>query len=55
MDNSTINTMLARRSVRAYQQDQPTDEVIEAVVRAGQQAPFASQLHSVLFSRKWGQ
>jgi nitroreductase len=52
MDNSTIQTMLARRSVRAYKPDQPTDEVIEAVVRAGQQAPFASQLYSVLLSRK---
>ncbi len=30
----------------------PSDEVIEAIVRAGQQAPFAFQCYSVLLSRK---
>ena len=52
MDNPTINAMLNRRSVRNYKPDQPADEVVQAVVRAGQQAPFASQLYSVLLSRK---
>jgi hypothetical protein len=32
----------------------PSDEVIEAVVRAGQQAPFASQLGSLILSRGKG-
>ncbi|OHD16542.1 MAG: hypothetical protein A2Y38_13565 [Spirochaetes bacterium GWB1_59_5] len=50
--NQTIDAMLDRRSVRAYKKDQPTDEVIETIVRAGQQAPFASQLYSVLLTRK---
>ena len=52
MDNPTITTMLNRRSVRKYKPDQPSDEVVQAIVRAGQQAPFASQLYSVLLSRK---
>jgi nitroreductase len=52
MDNPIITTMLNRRSVRRYRPDQPSDEAVEAIVRAGQQAPFASQLYSVLLTRK---
>jgi FMN reductase [NAD(P)H] len=52
MDNPIISAMLCRKSVRKYKPDQPSDEVVEAIVRAGQQAPFASQLYSVLLSRK---
>lgn len=52
LTNPVIETMLNRRSVRKYTDQVPTDEVIESVVRAGQQAPFASQLCSVLLSRK---
>lgn len=52
MENPVINTMMNRRSVRKYTTQQPTDEVIEAVVRAGQQAPFAAQMYSILLNRK---
>lgn len=52
MDNPVIQTLLQHRSVRKYKPDMPADEVIEAIVRAGQQAPFASQLYSVLLTRK---
>jgi nitroreductase len=52
MDNPTIQNMLQRKSVRKYTTQQPTDEVIAAVVRAGQQAPFAAQLYSILLDRK---
>jgi nitroreductase len=52
MDNPVLSTMLNRKSVRRYKPDQPTDEVIAAIVQAGQQAPFASQLYSVLLSRR---
>jgi nitroreductase len=52
MENSTINAMLNRRSVRSYKAEQPADDVIQSIVCAGQQAPFASQLYSVLLSRK---
>ena len=52
MENEIIQTMLSRKSIRRYTKDVPSDEVIAAVVRAGQQAPFASQLYSVLLTRK---
>jgi nitroreductase len=52
MDNPIINSMLNRKSVRKYTGRVPGDEVIEAVVRAGQQAPFSGQLYSVLLNRK---
>jgi nitroreductase len=50
--NPIINTMLNRKSIRKYKPEMPTDEVIETVVRAGQQAPFASQLCSLLLQRR---
>jgi FMN reductase (NADPH) len=52
MDNPIIETMLNRKSIRHYKTKRPSDDVIAAIVRAGQQAPFASQLGSVLLSRK---
>jgi len=52
VENPILKSMLNRRSVRKYKAEQPSDELIEAVVRAGQQAPFASQLYSVLLTRK---
>ena len=56
--NEVIDTMMKRRSVRKYTDQQPNDEVIETIVRAGQQAPFAYQLCSVILTRKrklpWG-
>jgi len=52
MENSVIQTMLNHRSVRKYTSQKPTDETIQTIVRAGQQAPFASQLYSLLLTRK---
>jgi nitroreductase len=52
MDNPVIQTLMEHRSVRKYKPDPVPDDVLETVVRAGQQAPFASQLYSVLLSRK---
>jgi nitroreductase len=51
INNPVIDTMLNRKSIRKYKTDMPSDEVIETVVRAGQQAPFASQLCSLLLQR----
>lgn len=50
--NPIIDTMLNRKSIRKYTKEMPSEEVIQAVVRAGQQAPFASQLGSLLLTRK---
>ena len=49
--NLVIQTLLEHKSIRKYEEESPSDEVIETVVRAGQQAPFASQVYSVLLSR----
>jgi len=43
--------MLDHKSIRKYTEQMPTDETVETIVRAGQQAPFASQFYSVLLSR----
>ncbi|MDH5482444.1 MAG: nitroreductase family protein [Candidatus Bathyarchaeota archaeon] len=47
-----IKIMLEHKSIRKYKDEMPSDEVVETIVRAGQQAPFASQAYSVLLSRK---
>jgi len=52
MNNPVIETMLKHRSVRKYTTEKPTDEIIQTIVKAGQQAPFASQLYSVLLTRR---
>ncbi len=51
INNPIIQTMLSRKSIRRYTAEIPSEEVLETVVRAGQQAPFASQLGSLLLSR----
>lgn len=50
-DNSVVRTMLGHKSIRRYSRRRPSDEVVNAAVRAGQQAPFASQMYSVVMSR----
>jgi len=52
MENPVLQTMLNHKSVRKYTRQKPTDEIIQTIVRAGQQAPFASQAYSVLLTRK---
>jgi len=51
LDNPVIAALLNRTSIRTYTDQAPSDEVIETIVRAGQQAPFAYQMGSLLFSR----
>jgi FMN reductase (NADPH) len=52
LSNPVIETMMNRKSIRQYTDQSPSDEVIETLVRAGQQAPFAYQFCSLLLSRK---
>jgi len=54
MSNEVINAMMNRKSIRKYTDQMPSEEVLDAVVRAGQQAPFAAQLCSVLLTRRKG-
>jgi len=49
--NPVIETMLSHKSIRKYTDEIPSEEVIKSIVRAGQQAPFATQCYSVLLSR----
>lgn len=49
--NAIIKTMLEHKSIRKYLDKSPSDEVIQIIVRAGQQAPFAYQAYSILLSR----
>jgi nitroreductase len=51
LPNETIRLMLRHASIRHYRDDELDDETIEIISRAAQQAPFASQLYSVLLTR----
>lgn len=46
--------MLNHKSIRSYRDEVPPDEVIETIVRAGQQAPFVSQMYSLLLHKGEG-
>jgi len=48
--NPTIKALMDRKSVRKFTNQKLTGDELETIVRAGQQAPFASQLYSVLYS-----
>lgn len=50
-ENPILTSLMARKSIRKYTDQVPSDEVLETVIRAGQQAPFAYQMGSVLLSR----
>lgn len=50
--NQVIDYMLKRKSTRKFAEEMPSDEVLESIVRAGQQAPFVAQLYSILLSRE---
>ncbi|MCP4570661.1 MAG: hypothetical protein GY841_24010 [FCB group bacterium] len=52
--NKTIDLLLTRKSIRKYTDEKPSDEILETVVRAAAQAPFAAQMCSLLLSRREG-
>ena len=52
LENPVIKTMLNRKSIRKYTDQVPSEEVLETIVRAGQQAPFAYQMGSLVLSRE---
>jgi len=49
--NLMIDVLMRRASVREYTDKVPSDETVEIIVRAGQQAAFAAQLGSLLLRR----
>lgn len=54
MPNAIIDAMMKRKSIRKYTDQVPSQDIIETLARAAQQAPFASQSCSLLLSRKAG-
>ena len=52
LTNPTIETLMNHRSIRQYTDEIPSNEMIEAIVKAGQQAAFAGQLGSLILSRE---
>ena len=52
--NPVIEAMLRRKSIWMFTDEKRTREVIRAVVRAGQHAPSAAQLGSILLKRDHG-
>jgi nitroreductase len=51
-DNPVIRTLMEHKSIRKFTDRVPDDGTVQTIVRAGQQAPFAYQLCSLLLSRK---
>jgi len=51
ISNPTIDVLMNHRSIRKYTDEVPSEEVIETIVKAGQQAAFAGQLGSLILSR----
>lgn len=49
--NPVIDAIMRRKSIRRYTTQQPTDEILHIIVKAGQHAPFAAQLGSLLLKR----
>ena len=49
--NPVIDTILHHRSMRKFTDKEVPDELIETIVRAGQQAPFTGQMYSVIVCR----
>ena len=50
-NNPVLEALFNRKSIRKYTGEMPADEIITTIVKAGQQAPFALQLCSLLLSR----
>ena len=49
--NPVVDLLLSRKSIRRFTDEDPSDEIVEAIVRCGQQAPFAAQLASFILSK----
>jgi nitroreductase len=51
ISNPTIDVLMNHRSIRKYTDQVPSEEVIDTIVKAGQQAAFAGQLGSLILSK----
>jgi FMN reductase (NADPH) len=51
LHNEIIDTLMNRKSIRKYTRRVPTDDELQTLARAAQQAPFAGQMCSLLLKR----
>ncbi|MFP4001779.1 MAG: nitroreductase family protein [Thermoplasmata archaeon] len=51
MSEEVFNTLTGHRSIREYEDKELEDEKIEKIVKAGRQAPFVSQMYSVIMEK----
>lgn len=51
MSDEVIETLCNHRSIREYKDESLSDEKIEKIVTSAQQAPFVSQLYSIIIER----
>ena len=51
-DNPIMENLMTRASVRRFTDQEILDELVEKIVRAGQQAPFTGQMYSVIATKK---
>jgi len=49
--NPMLDTILRRASVRVFEDTDVPDEVVQQLVRCGQQAPFTGQMYTVIATR----
>lgn len=49
--NETIKTILTHASIRQFTNQDVSDELIEQIARAGQQAPFTGQMYACVYTR----
>ena len=52
IENTVIQTLMDHRSIRRFTDQTPSEEIVDTIIRAGQQAPFATQCYSLLLSRR---
>ena len=50
--NAVIETMMGHRSIRKYTDEAIDSDILNTIIRAGQQAAFAYQVYSVIISRQ---
>ncbi len=51
MSEEVIDTLMGHKSIREYKDKDISDEKIEKIVKAGRQAPFVSQMYSVIMEK----
>ncbi len=51
MDKSAFDAIMKRATVRSYLDKDVSDETIEKLAKAAQQAPFTGQMYALIYTR----